>query len=437
MGQMGRSGRPVAAGDDTPRHNQDGWLPVGRLRSPSGVARSCEFPWCYPGWVPSLFTPIVPEAALHPSFKVLLHPYAHAPTREVMDEVFCSMPNPDGTFISDFQTTGFNARVWELYLYAWGSRSGHYDVYRPHDRPDFRFSNANLRTAWIEAVTAAPAPPGVAPAVPPDSDPGFLDALRYRNYHFVPQRLGSPLFSKLQKRYWELEWVRGLPFVLAIADFHDPSPYRNASSILSHYLYGVDEVILSAPLAPLRRALRGLPDHRVGDKVVPAGFFKQPDAENVSAVVFSSSGTIAKFSRMGYDSRRHAFVKMIRFGLHLDYDPDAVVPRGFAYVVGDGSHAETWGEGVEVFHNPHAKLPLPLDFFPDAAVHQLGTDRIESTATGFQPFFSITHKAFEKHGRPLDTAPFERMALAIERGLDRDGPAAEPFIRELLKPAQG
>jgi hypothetical protein len=34
-------------------------------------------------------------------------------------------------------------------------------------------------------------------------------------------------------------------------------------------------------------------------KEVPFGFFDLPDAENVSAVLFSNSGTIAKFNRMG------------------------------------------------------------------------------------------------------------------------------------------
>lgn len=384
-----------------------------------------------------LFAPVIEQARLNPRFRAMSHPFAHAASREMMQSVFDSIPNPDGNFVRDFQTTGFDARVWELYLYAWGSRSGYYNVYRPHDRPDFRFTNESLRTAWVEAVTAGPPPTGPPPPVPSEDNPGYLDAIKYRNYHYVPQRLGSPLFTKLQKRYWELDWVRGLPFALAIADFHDPSPFRNSSHILSHYLYGVEEVILSAPGEPLRRTLRPLPDHRVGDKTIPAGFFNQPEAENVSAVLFSSGGTVPKFSRMGYDPNRHAFFKMIRFGSCLDFDPDAVVPKIFAYVVGDGTHEETWGEGMEVFHNAHARIPLPRDFFPDAASHRLGTAYIETFSPRFQPFASITATFVERHGKPFTgDQTFEVMARAIRENLEREGPRAETFIRELLKPSE-
>jgi hypothetical protein len=46
----------------------------------------------------------------------------------------------------------------------------------------------------------------------------------------------------------------------------------------------------------------------MGQKVIPSGFFDLPGPENVSAVLFSNSGTISKFNRMGvvagFGSRR-------------------------------------------------------------------------------------------------------------------------------------
>jgi transposase InsO family protein len=38
--------------------------------------------------------------------------------------------------------------------------------------------------------------------------------------------------------------------------------------------------------------------HHWGTKEIPSGFFDLPDAEHVSAVLFNSSGTIAKFNRI-------------------------------------------------------------------------------------------------------------------------------------------
>lgn len=40
--------------------------------------------------------------------------------------------------------------------------------------------------------------------------------------------------------------------------------------------------------------------------------------------------------------------------------------RSFRSTTEIGQVNELWSHGLWVFHNPNAKLPLPLDFFPDA-----------------------------------------------------------------------
>jgi len=54
----------------------------------------------------------------------------------------------------------------------------------------------------------------------------------------MPIRFGSPLYSKLQKRYWDLPHVTGHPLVFAIADFHDDQSMLWSSTSLIDYLYG-------------------------------------------------------------------------------------------------------------------------------------------------------------------------------------------------------
>ena len=44
---------------------------------------------------------------------------------------------------------------------------------------------------------------------------------------------------------------------------------------------------------------RDLKSHTFKGKTIESGFFSLPDAENVSAVVFSNAGTLAKFDRIG------------------------------------------------------------------------------------------------------------------------------------------
>ncbi len=362
---------------------------------------------------------------------------AQVPTRETMQSVFDSMAEPDGNFVRDFQTTGFDARVWELYLWAWGTRSGLYEVYRPHDRPDFRFTH-ELRTAWVEACVAGEGPAGVLRRDRDGDEAELLEYQSERQYNFVPLRIGSALFRKLQEKYWKLDWVEGLPLVLAVADFHDPLPVRDTSFALASYLYGVTEEIVSKEGEPLRRALKPIPDLRKpSGAVVATGFFKQPEAENISAVLFSNAGTAPKFSRMGYDPDRHGFLKMIRYGFRADFDRDAIVPEAFAYLVGDDEDEEDWGYEMEVFYNPWAKIPLPPEFFPDACQHRLDSEFIDSRARPGHPMMSLTMKFCEPEGKAYsDDERVRTLARAMRAKLEREMGGADAFVRKFMAPGQ-
>jgi len=113
-----------------------------------------------------------------------------------------------------------------------------------------------------------------------------------------------------------------------------------------------------------------------GSKRIPSGFFAEPGAENVSAVLFSNAGTVGKFGRMGFQDGlgRDQISAMLRGGAAYDHDPDATEPRMFSYEV--GSRRERWGEGVVAFHNPGALHPLDDDAFPDATHYRLADDVI-------------------------------------------------------------
>jgi hypothetical protein len=67
-----------------------------------------------------LFTPLVSSEKLHPNFQKITPQRDdkdhHEPTRLALQESFDSLPKPDGNFIKDFQTSGFDGRLWELYL---------------------------------------------------------------------------------------------------------------------------------------------------------------------------------------------------------------------------------------------------------------------------------------------------------------------------------
>ena len=103
--------------------------------------------------MPDPFDRVVAEERLHPNFVQVRDHATHAPTRGTIRDAFGTYDDPDGNFLEQFQTTGFDARVWELYLDV-AFKSMEFDVSRP-DRPDFMLAKAGESVA-TEAVTSNP-----------------------------------------------------------------------------------------------------------------------------------------------------------------------------------------------------------------------------------------------------------------------------------------
>ena len=194
-------------------------------------------------------------------------------------------------------------------------------------------------------------------------------------------KFGSSLTSKLKKRnaegksYWDRPSTEKHPFILAIADFHKPGDETEAGSMvyshsaLAPYLYGtrIEWELVEGQLIVQASKNR---EHRYGDKVIPSGFFDLPGAENISAVLFSNAGTLAKFDRMGIAA---GFISpkdhYHRIGLRYDPDPNAVVGIPFSEDVGALGYEEYWSDELQLFHNPNASIPISEDIFGGITQH--------------------------------------------------------------------
>ncbi len=338
-----------------------------------------------------LFTPVVPEDRLHPAFKALAH-RGFEPARRMLADIAVTFNDKDGNFVKDFQTTGFDARLWELYLHAY-LRSDGFTVDDTRAVPDYIAAKA-ARTVYIEAVTVNPTEAKVAGEA--ETAAGGLsgwDLFSHRMQNVYPIKFGSPLFSKMKKKYWEQEHVRGQPFILAIEDFHDPGSMVWSGPALELYLYGYDYGWYHEVSGELVVVPEAVGQHQHGAKQIPSGFFHQPDAEHVSAVLFSNSATISKFNRMGFlAGYRPEGFGMIRAGGCYNHEPHASEPLPFMYVVGDPSApVETWAEGLSMFHNPKALVAVPRELFPGIAHHWLDDqNRMRSEVPTFHPYGSVT-----------------------------------------------
>ena len=143
--------------------------------------------------------------------------------------------------------------------------------------------------------------------------------------------------------------------------------------------------------------------HISGNKVIPSNFFGSPSTEYVSAVVFTNSGTHAKFARMGYQQGigvEHYDIS--RYGFCHNPDPRAKDPTYFAYNLAEPPLVESWGQGLVVNHNPNALFPLPKNFFPEAVQGYIEDGRYKSKHPAWSPISSNT---FIRHFRSLQNQP--------------------------------
>lgn len=323
------------------------------------------------------FTPVVKASRLHPDFRSLAENRGYVPARAVIERMMRWYDDVDGNFVEQFQTTGFDARMWELYLFA-ALKESNLAIDRPNPAPDFLASGL-AGTLAIEATTINPSVVDGKPA--PSTRPAPAeDASAYR-HHYLPIRYAGPLTFKLGKKDWLHSDAAGHPFAIAIQDFHDYMSMTYSGSALPEYLYGLRHESHTDPSGHLDVTPVRVKQHRWNNKKVDSGFFNQPDAENVSAVIFNALGTISKFDRMGVQAGfGRDDVELVHVGTVADPDVDAGAPQMFREVVSTQSK-EMWGDGMHVFHNPHALHPLDPRVLPYAAHHRLRADgQLETNA---------------------------------------------------------
>ena len=168
-----------------------------------------------------------------PEFDLLTSTISHFPALMAVGECYLALPNPDANFVTDLQTNNFASRLFELYLLACFREQG-LIVRQEHVSPDFLIENDGT-ACWIEAVTAnseTPRSGGIGDWVhaPVDRNERLTGA--------PAERFAKTLRGKLQRNYHELDHVKGMPFALAIADFHESGSMVWSREALPTYLLG-------------------------------------------------------------------------------------------------------------------------------------------------------------------------------------------------------
>ncbi|MHB8077314.1 MAG: hypothetical protein ACYDGZ_26665 [Desulfosporosinus fructosivorans] len=346
--------------------------------------------------VKDLFIPKVKKSKLDQYFDFISKSPSHSAARNVINEIMPHFFDVDGNFIEQFQTQGFDSRLWELYLFCYFNEDG-LIIDRSHFAPDFLLSTDHMSVS-LEAVIVANK----------ESNKIWTKHLEiediFKKQELMPSRWGSSLYSKLThtdksgRHYWEYPHTQEKPFVLAIADFHETFSMTWSQNSLITYLYGYkydhsynEKGDLIIHPIKVNKHIKG-----EGHSTIPSGFFFQENSENISAVLHSSCATISKFSRIGKQcGLDESDVLMYRIGSVYNPDPNASKPNVFQYLVTE-ENSEPWSEGVTVFHNPNAKYPLPLDFFSNAAQCYLQDEFIATVSNNPVVYSSVTLNFVDK-----------------------------------------
>lgn len=336
-----------------------------------------------PGSNCDLLNPSVSPDKLHGHFKVLIESKEYSSAAALLREFSPVFTDIDGNFVEQFQTVGFNARLWELYL---DRLFRELDFHRitGFDRPDFCLMKHGHKIA-VEAVTVNPSTVHEMP------EPQNAEEERRLRDDFMPLRFCTPLLNKLRKKYWELPHMKDIPFVLAIHDYFTDDSMTWSAGSLSQYLYGLrpegfvhEDGTVDANFVPIEA-------HEWGSKRMPSGFFKQPGAENISAVLLNNAASLNKFNRMGRQAGLgNSDIALHRMGTRYDPDPKAAVPIFFSYEVSPSNPVERWGDEVVLYLNPNAKNEFPIELLDPSAFHFVEDGRIVPIMSPDHIFFSRT-----------------------------------------------
>lgn len=299
-----------------------------------------------------LFDLLVDPDKVHHVFKYVLESEKHEATRRVIQELAYQFKSPDKQYAKEFQLQ-FDSRLWELFLYIVFRRSG-FEISNKETYPDFMLKKAGIQFA-VEAVT-------VNPSQKEGVDVSFPDGLSQNLQDgYLPIKFGSSLTSKLNKKYWEKDHIKGKPFVIACHDYHQPGSMMFSDRTLLEYLYGIrlsfdenGQIVANQ-----------IKEHVWNGKRIPSRFFYLPDAENISAVLLTNTATISKFNRMG---KLGGFggegIKMYRQGWLRDPNPNATEGIPFCVDIDALEYFESWRESITMYHNPQARYPVNWELFP-------------------------------------------------------------------------
>lgn len=309
-----------------------------------------------------LFTPLVDDHKLHPQFRALRDLEYHWDTRLYINTLYNRMGRPSRTFIRHFQADGFHSHLFEIACFAYLESAG-LKPEREHSSPDFLASKNGFGLAF-EATTANPKIRA--------SDISLFQmeelskqVIEEKSIVEFPRRMASILNKKLRLNYDKLPQCEGKPLILMVAPFFEPGSVFYIDESLLNCLYGINSETL--------------------------GFFSLDKAESISAIMYCNAFTVPRFFRLATTFDESANIIATREGWYCAPQPDGGIEmREYKFLMDDPfSPKESWAEGVTIFHNPNAQIPISTTLLPSSSHFSVQDGGLIREVHGFHPLTSF------------------------------------------------
>ncbi len=310
-----------------------------------------------------IFSPAVSEEKFHPQFSALLNSPFHGEARLLINTLYQRMGKPSKAFIRKFQTDNFHSHLFEIACFAYLESAG-LKPCRDSDSPDFLASRDGFNLA-IEATTANPPKNQAADISLVQMKALSKEELVQKVEVEFPRRMFSILKKKINHQYDQLPQCEGRPLVLMVAPFFEPGSVFYTDESLVDCLYGIEDST--------------------------TGLFSLPEAEAISAVLYCNAFTVPRFFRLAIPLDNTAKVSAIREGTYCAVESDGeLVVREYQYRVGHhSSPEETWHEGVTLFLNHNARIPISKEILPHTSSFSIEGGGLVREVQGFHPMTSF------------------------------------------------
>lgn len=328
-----------------------------------------------------LFKVRLPKDKLDKSFRQIVTDPAYAPVRDVIQSWGKGLLERSGEqikFVNEFQST-FNSAFWELYLNKLFIELG-FSVDYTKASPDFCVSTPGGYQFNVEAVVSD-RPKVLAAKQRLLCEEEFRDHCTIKLMGKLKDKKDIFIGSGGKKfPYSSLDHVRDKPFVIAIAPFDSDFSLSQNNEIINRVLFGIEPPDEYALKTGRQRKVSSI--KKPSGAPIDLGIFTNDSYKEVSAVIFSTTGT---FGKAVVESGIERIVRVTNYRHFAKDDADKVLGGMGVSVYKLGSlnylisrfsdfgrsvagsdvhiyhsrfHRESHFDGLHVYYNPYATVPL-------------------------------------------------------------------------------